>query len=434
MTGQHVSKSAAFVAAILVLCAPPLPAQQINGRFSTAVYGWEQFDAAGASKSLVLGLQNIQVDVTQGGLTLSTSVYGNTEISEPFGSGGEFRVRNAFAAYRNGDRTFEMKLGRVPVFAGVGIGAVDGALFKVRAMESKLAVSAYGGSNVPGSLVYDHNRDIDKNFLLGAQVTGELAKGTRFGVSYVNRHIERPDYEAIRADSLYNPVTVMVSPGSRATQLIGADVSHASRGLFDVYGRYDYDLNLERTRRAELNARAGLVGDLTLLANFTYREPDVPYNSWFTFFPLSPIREYEGGLEYAFMPALRASARFAYVGYEGDLSRRLTAGVAAGNFSASYSGSNGYAGELSSFYAQGAHPVMDRLLTLTAGVSYSTYKLSSASPEETMFSGALGVIVRPDAPVTLELQGQLVDNKYLKNDTRGFLKISYWFNHNLGVL
>jgi hypothetical protein len=433
MTGQYVSKSTAFVAVILLLCALPASAQQINGRFSTAVYGWEQFDTAGVSKSLVLGLQNIQVDVTQSGFTLSTSVYGNTELSEPFGSGGEFRVRNAFAGYRSDDRKFEMKLGRVPVFAGVGLGTVDGAMFKVRAMESKLAVSAYGGSNVPGSLVYDHNRDIDKNFLLGAQVTGELAKGTRFGVSYVNRMIERPDYEAVRADSLYNPVAVMVSPGSRATQLVGADVSHAG-GLLDVYGRYDYDLNLERTRRAEVNARAGVIGDFTLLANFIYREPDVPYNSWFKFFPLSPIREYEGGLEYAFKPTLRASARFAYVGYEGDLSRRLTAGVAAGNFSASYSGSNGYAGELSSFYLQGAQPFLDGLLTPTLGISYSTYKLSSASPEETMFSGALGAIIRPDAPVTFELQGQLVDNRYMKNDMRGFLKISYWFNHNLGVL
>jgi hypothetical protein len=301
-------------------------------------------------------------------------------------------------------------------------------------MQGKLVVSAYGGSNVPGSLVYDHNRDLDKNFLLGGQVTGEITRGTRFGVSYVNRRIERPDYEAVRADSLYNPVTVTVSPGSRATQLLGTSVSHAAAGLLDLYGRYDYDLNLERTRRAELNARADIIGGFTLLGNFIYREPEVPYNSWFRFFPLSPIREFEGGLEYAFAPALRASARFAYVGYEGDMSRRLTAGIAAGNFSASYSGSNGYAGELSSFYAQGAHPVMEGFLTLTASASYSTYRLSAASAEETMFSGALGAVVRPDAPVTVEVQGQFIDNRYVQNDVRGFLKVSYWFNHTLGVL
>ena len=77
---------------------------------------------------------------------------------------------------------------------------------------------------------------------------------------------------------------------------------------------------------------------------------------------------------------------------------------------------------------------MEGLLTLTAAASYSTYRLSSASPEETMFSGALGAIVRPDAPVTFELQGQWIDNRYFENDMRGFLKISYWFNHQLGVL
>lgn len=435
MTGLHASKTAAGIAVLLALLPiQSLNGQQISGRFSTAVYGWERFDSAGASKSLLLGMQNFQVDVSQSGFTVSTSVYGNTLLSESIGDGAELRVRNLFAGYRNAGRTLELKLGRVPVFAGVGVGAVDGGSVRVRAMERKVAFTAYGGSNVPGSLVYDHHRDLKNNFLLGAQATGELARGTRFGVSYVNRRIERPSYEALRADSLFNPVVVTVSPGSRAAQLLGADVSHAREGVYDLYGRYDYDLNLERTRKAELSGRVAVVPDLSLLANFIYREPDVPYNSWFRFFPLSPVREYEGGVEYAFAPALRASARFAYVGYEGDLSRRLTVGVAAANFSASYGGSNGYAGELSSFQAQAAVPLLDGVVTPTAAASYSSYRLSAGSPDETMFSGALGAVIRPAAPVTVELQGQLVDNRWMKNDLRGFLRVSYWFNHQLGVL
>ena len=66
---------------------------------------------------------------------------------------------------------------------------VDGA--SPLTIGSHLTVSAYGGSNVPASLVYDHNRDLDRNFLLGAQVTGQLEEGTRVGVSYVNRRIEQ---------------------------------------------------------------------------------------------------------------------------------------------------------------------------------------------------------------------------------------------------
>ncbi len=434
MTDKPVSKIQAFIAGILLLAALPLQAQQINGRFSTAVYGWEKFDTVGVSKSILLGLQNFQLDVSQAGFSLSTSVYGSAQLSDPMGEGGEFRVRNMFARYQNDERTYDLRLGRVPVFAGVGVGAVDGGYLKVRGMEKKFSFAAYGGSNVPGSLVYDHTRDLGNNFLVGAQATGELSQGTRFGLSYVNRRVERESYDAVRPDSLFNPVTVTISPTSRATQLIGADVSHASTGRFDVYGRYDYDLNLERTRRAELGARASILGDLTLLANVIYREPSLEYNSWFTFFPTSPIREYEGGIEYAFAPAFRASARYAYVGYEGDLSRRLTLGVATNYLSVSYSGSNGYAGELSSFYLQGMVPLLDRMLTPTAAVSYSSYRVSAGAPDESAFSGALGAIVRPAAPVSFEAQVQMLNNRFMENDVRGFLKVSYWFNHNLGAL
>ena len=434
MNDQHASMKAALTAGIVFLTALPLHAQQINGRFSTAVYGWEQFDSAGVSKSLLLGLQNFQVDVSQGGFMVTTSVYGNALLSGSPGEGAELRVRNLFARYRNAGRTFDARLGRVPVYAGVGVGAVDGGYLTVRAWEKKVAFTAYGGSNVPGTLVYDHDRELKNNFLVGAQVTGELRAGPRFGVSYVNRRIERESYESLRPDSLFNPVAVTIAPGSRATQLIGADVSHSAAGGFSVYGRYDYDLNLERTRRAEAGARAPVAGDLTALANFIYREPAIPYNSWFTVFPLSPLREYEGGLEYAFAPALRASVRFAYVGYESDLSRRLTVGLATANASISYSGSNGYAGELSSFYLQCAYPLLGRVLTPTAAVSYSSYRLSAGSPDETMFSGALGFILRPSAPVSFEAQGQLLDNRFMESDVRGFLRISYWFNHTLGAL
>ncbi len=434
MTDTRARIRHAFIVVLLVLLVLPVQAQQVSGRFSTSVYGWEKFDTVGVSNNLLLGMQNFQVDVSQAGFTLSTSAYGSALLSGSSGDGDGLRVRNLFAQYRNDGRTFEAKIGRVPVFTGVGVGAVDGGYFKIRAMEKKLAFLAYGGSNVPGSLVYDHNREIRNNFLIGAQATGEPAQGTRFGLSYVNRRIARESYEALRSDSLFNPVSVLVSPGSRATQLLGADLSHAAGGRYDFYGRFDYDLNLERTRRAELGARALVVGDLTFLANLIYREPAIEYNSWFTVFPLAPVREYEGGFEYAFTPALRASARFAYVGYDTDLSRRLTIGVATGYASISYSGSNGYAGELSSFYLQGMYPLLEGMLTPTAAVSYSSYRLSAGSPDETMFSGALGAIVRPSAPFTFELQAQMLSNRFLDNDVRGFLKVSYWFNHHLGIL
>lgn len=414
--------------------ALPTVSQNINGRFTSSVYGWERFDSVGVSQRVWLGMQNIQLDVKQGDFTLSTSVYGLTGLNESFGDGAEMRVRNLFAMYRNGARTFEVRAGRVPVFAGVGVGTVDGGLVRTRLLENRLTVSAYGGSNVPASLVYDHNRDLDRNFLLGAQVTGQIEGGMRVGVSYVNRRIERPEYQALRTDSLFNTVPVLIRPDSRATQRFGVDLSHSRAGVFDAYGRYDYDINLERTLRGELNARAYFTPDLTLLANFIYREPSIPFNSFFTIFPVSSIREYEGGVEYRIVPDLRASARFAYVGYATDMSRRLSVGLSTDYMSVSYSGSNGYAGELSSFYLQCMVPLMDRKVVPTAAFSYSSYRLEAGSPDETMYAGALGVIFRPSRQVSFDVQVQALGNRWYDSDVRGFFKISYWFNHNLGLL
>lgn len=420
--------------ALIAILPSTLLSQQVSGRLSSAIYGWEQFDTAGVSENLLHGMQNIQLDVVHGGLTLSGSAYASAFLSGPQGNLAESRVRNAYARWRNDGRTFEASLGRVPVFAGVGVGAVDGALFKLRAMERKLSLTVYGGSNVPGSLVYDHHRDLNLNFLLGAQATAEPVPGTRVGVSYVNRRVAREAYEAVRADSFFNPVTVLVAPGSRATQLVGVDVSHRAEGRFEAYGRYDRDLNLERTRRAELGLRGEAGSGVTLLANLIYREPAIPHNSWFTRFPLAPVRELEGGAEYAFAPALRASLRIAYVGYESDLSRRLTVGVAAPGWGVSYSGSNGSAGELSAFHAYGMVALLEGLLTPTAAAGWTSYRLSATSPDETAFSGALGAVLRPDAPVTVEVQGQWLDNRFLENDLRGLLRVSYWFSHQLGIL
>jgi hypothetical protein len=80
------------------------------------------------------------------------------------------------------------------------------------------------------------------------------------------------------------------------------------------------------------------------------------------------------------------------------------------------------------------YPLLDRMLTPTAAVSYSSYRVSAGSPDESAFSGALGAIVRPQAPVTVEAQVQMLNNRFMENDVRGFLKVSYWFNHNLGAL
>ena len=91
-------------------------------------------------------------------------------------------------------------------------------------------------------------------------------------MSYVNRRIERQSYPAIRADSLFNPVPVIITPGSRATQLIGLDASHYLGDGAELYGRFDYDMNLERTV-VDVPLHAGVPGAAAGLQRRQGRNP-----------------------------------------------------------------------------------------------------------------------------------------------------------------
>jgi hypothetical protein len=214
MTEKPVSKKQAFIAGILLFIALPLHAQQINGRFSTAVYGWEKFDTVGVSKSILLGLQNIQVDVSQGGFSLSTSVYGSAQLSDPMGAGGEFRVRAMFAVAERQRTTCGSgcPCSRASASAPSTAATSKCARWKVRVRCS---------GQRPGSSCMTH-RDLSNSFLLGAQATGELSQGTRFGLLRQPR--SSGNHEAVARFALQS-VMVTISPSSRATQLIGADIS-----------------------------------------------------------------------------------------------------------------------------------------------------------------------------------------------------------------
>ena len=144
------------------------------------------------------------------------------------------------------------------------------------------------------------------------------------------------------------------------------------------------------------------------------------------------MREYEGGIEYTPASVLRTYARFAYVQYTDDLSRRLSAGAYFEYASASWSGTNGYAGQLSSFEFQGMYPLLDRRLIPTLGFSFAAYRLDeSIHQREDIFAGTLGAVVRPVPEISGDVQVQWLRNKVAENDVRLYVKLNYWFSHEL---
>jgi hypothetical protein len=423
-----------FLIAFLSVFPGALEAQHVSGRFSTSVYGLEKYDTVNVSSTVARGIQTLQLNIAQGNVSLQTYLSGAISVDESFGNSGEIRARNLFLQWRDFTKGFDINLGRIPVFAGVGIGAVDGALLRAKMMNDELSCVAYGGANVRPDSRSSGTDNLSQNFFVGGQVISTMVPSMRIGVSYMNRNIERDSYIALRPDSFYNAVAVLIQPDSRAQQKVGLDARYSESDNFYAYGRYDYDLNLKRSLRGELKSRLAVTTDLAFTGDFIYREPQIDYNSIFTIFPVSSIRELEGGIEYALSKDIRGYGRVGYVKYTDDQSRRLSIGVNSEYAAFSYSGTNGYAGLLSSYDLQGMYPLFDRKFVPTVGVSFARVRYDTYAPDgQNIYGGIFGFAYRPIQTFSFNTQMQWLRTPIAKNDVRFLGTINYWFDHNLNL-
>jgi hypothetical protein len=415
----------------LLLCTSGAFGQLVNGRLVTSFYAWEQYDTVGTSSTILRAYQLAQFSVAYGDFSVHTYLQGAMNGTSEFGDLGIVRAYNLYARWSNIGRVLDVSLGRQAVYAGVGTGTIDGMLLRGTLLDKQLFLTAYGGATVRSDFrgVRDNWKD---NYNTGAQVLFRSRGGLRLGASYMNRHLERQEYETLRTrDTTFAAYPYQVAPESQAEQYLSGDVAYARGKAFSIYGRYDYDLNFSRTSRVEGGARVNLTERLTLLGDYFYRVPRVAYNSIFSAFVANAVSEIEGGLEYAFLPRLRAFARLAWVSYEGDDSKRWTVGLNNAYGSISYSGSDGYAGQLQSLSVWGSYPVLHNLLVPNLGVSYASYRFSAGEDRQDAISVLLGTTVRPFRTIWFDVQGQWLTNRVYSGDLRVQAKLTYWFSERL---
>ncbi len=418
---------------LILLISSLLAAQMITGRLGTSVYTFEKFDTVGISKVISRGIQTFQFSVTESDVSIQTSLYGASNLSHSFGNDAVFRVNNLFMRWRNIGSTGDVSVGRIPVFAGVGNGVLDGVHFKLRFIENQITATGYGGTNVHPDLRSAGFDNLGNNFFLGGQLLGAFVQNFRISLSYMNKRIQRDGYSATRFDTLLNPISTLVLFDSRAEQLFGVDARYSDNQLFSLYGRYDHDINMKRILRFQASGRVEVSQEFAFTADYLYRQPRIYANSWFTVFPVSSINEIEGGVEYAFSEFLKGFGKFAYVQYTDASTNRFTLGVTSEHGNLSYAGITGYAGVLHSLSAQCMYPLLDRKLIPTVGLSYASYKFTEEEQQENTFAGSLGAIARPDQSFSVNMQAQWLKNKTLKNDIRLLVKLDYWFNYNLNL-
>jgi hypothetical protein len=430
-----MNRSRLLPLALLLACsATAVQAQFVSGRLSTAFYAWEQFDTVGTSQQFLRAYQTAQVTVAQGDVSLTTFLQGTTNLAGTFGGAGRVRFYNLYLSWTNIGKVVDLHLGRQGVYAGAGVGTIDGLLARARLFDKKVTVTGYGGSTV-GPEFTGVRSNMHDNYFYGGQVVTSALKGARIGLSYMNRHEERDPYWTLRArDTSFAPVPYYVSNDSPAEELGSADARYDYGDRVSVYGRYDYDFLNERTSRAQGGARVQVTPDFSVNADYIHRVPRVFYNSIFSAFVTNSVDEFEGGVEYGFTPMLRLFGRMAWVSYTDEQSHRWTLGLNAGYGSVAYSGSDGYAGELTSFSVQGSYPLFGRMVIPTAGISYASYRLSAESSRDEALSLLLGAMVRLTSAFSCDVQGQWLTNKLMQRDLRLQLRLNYWFAQRLSLL
>ncbi len=404
--------------------------QLVNGRFITSVYTFEQFDTVNVSKKLVRGFQSALLDATFADFSIHTHFQVSGMLQKKLDEVPDYRFYYLYAQMKNIFNTADLSLGRLPYFAGVGNGTIDGGLLTARFAENKFKVTVYGGQTTPIGYELKDWKTLKRNFTLGGQILVTAVTNTRIGISYVNRQREREGYWATREDSLFNPMQVFVTPVMAKEQFVSGDVAYLF-GSSRIYGRYDYDVNYKKTQRGQVGVRVGLTNDLSLSADYMHRAPRLPFGSFFSVFDLKSLDEFELGADYLFFPELRGYVRGAYVQYSGDQGYRYTVGLAHRYVSFSYRGSTGYAGEMDNASIQATYPMCDNAFIPSIGLAYISYKFDYPSAREDGIAGTLGATVRPWSQLSFDVQGQWLQNKIVQNDVRLFAKLNFWFTETL---
>jgi len=420
-------KTKLFVLTI-VLLQTIVSAQNLNGRFSSSVYSFERYDTT-ESYQYLRTFQSLMLNANYGKFSLKTRVNYETDIAQEMVNDPRVRFYNLYLEGRNLFDLVSFRLGRISLFNNVSSGTYDGGDIKFKYKGYKLHLF-YGG-NVPAYQKLELSGDWADNYVFSGKLDITSVKNFRFGLSYVDKNYTFQSYETIRLDENYNSMQYLIQNHSNQFKFVTGEISYRVPKVFNIFTRYDYDLNFNTTSRFEFNSRYDNVEDWGFTIYYNYRAPKIRYNSIFAVFDYANTHEIEGGADYRINPSLTIVGKVANVTYQEDNAQRFTIGLNSTLGSISYRKTFGYSGELDAISLYTARTFMNGLLTPSIGLGYTTYKLSADSEENKIISLLAGLNVRPMKVLSFDLQGQFFNNKIYKNDYRLLFKLNYWFNLNI---
>ncbi|MBI2427872.1 MAG: hypothetical protein HYV29_03590 [Ignavibacteriales bacterium] len=417
-----------FIALLIVSLSAS--AQLFNGRLTTSLYGFQGRDTALAKQTYLRAYENIYLTAGSGDVSFNMNAMVSNDFGSTLATDPELRVSSLLVKVRKIGGLADLSVGRQFIYAGAGYGLIDGMTVNLRMWENTLYITGYGGTNVI------HSRDIRSqwigdNGMFGGQLVIAPVENGSIGVSYANKRKIRKPYEAVRADSLFNPQIVVINSLPLAEELASLDAEYDFAERVFVQAKTEYDFDKEDVSKIQAFTRVRATDQFSATVEYIFREPRVAYNSIFSVFNVNSTKEIEGGVEFRPMAKTFLFARFANVEYIDENSQRLAVGGTYDFISASYTQNFGYAGELNGISLQAVYPMMERMLTPMLGVGYASYKHAKEDPSNTVLNLNVGAVYRPMQSLSTDLQLQWMQNPQFDSDMRLFVKFTYWFNERM---
>lgn len=418
-----------LIFALLIILPVIAYGQNINGRLSSALYTFERFDTQNSSDKYIRTFENIGLNFNYGQFSFITRTNLEANIGNALDNDPRLRFYNLYFEARRLFDFATIKIGRQSNFNNVAGGLFDGVDVKLEKYDFTL--SGFFGGNVPAYQKLEFTDDLKNDYILGGKIETGILPNTRFAISYIDKNFKAVDYTSLRINNNLDPIQILIQQKSNQYKFLSGEASYSIDSLFNVYAQYDYDLNFNATSKFEITGRYEQIKNLGIEIYYNYREPLIRYNSIFSVFDYGNTYEIEGSLDYKILNGLTVLGKFANVEYKDASSERYTLGLSSDYGSVSYRKNLGYAGEMDAVSFFTGYSFFNGLLTPSAGISFTSYKLSEDDAKNNITTILAGFNFRPWKSFSVDIQGQYMDNKIYKDDFRLLAKINYWFNTNL---
>ncbi|MCA0388111.1 MAG: hypothetical protein LCH52_06400 [Bacteroidetes bacterium] len=409
---------------VLLILAAPVFGQSINGRISSSVYMFERYDAPATSDFQARGYHSAILNLNYEKFSLRTHL--NYENYFNTSADSRLRVYNLYFEARKLFDIATVKIGRQPVFSTIAGGVFDGV--SVNAAYKMFGLDAWYGGNVPAYQKLEITDSWKDDYLLGGELKAQIIPQLLIGVGGFVKNFKPYSYTATRLDDAFNPISVLIQEKSNQYKFLQGRISYDQGEGFQFNARYEYDMNYQKTSRIEFDGVSSPVKNWHFNVYYNYLAPRIRYNSIFSVFDFANTTELEIGAGYDLTKSITLNGRVGVVSYQGDNASRFTISANTNFGSLSYRKSMGYAGEQDAISLYLAKSLFDGLITPSAGIAYTSYKLSPDAETNSLTTIMGGLNIRAIRWLSFDLQAQYLNNKIYKNDLRMFFKANYWFN------